>query len=90
LRNRYRPFHCTLAAGDRRPGRPAIDAALPPIAPQFGVPTLGLPVDGGVGAANLAGAPAAAPLGAAPSAAPSILDLNALPPTLPASRRPLH
>ena len=47
-----------------------------PLAPQFSDPALGLPVDGGVAAANLAGARAAAPSGA-----PGIFDLNALPPT---------
>jgi len=63
------------------PTAPQTTPALPPLAPQFVVPTLGLPVDGGVAAANLAGAPAAAPLGAAPSGAPGIFDLNSLPPT---------
>src|SRR6185503_11664099 len=62
------------------PAAPQLAPALPPIAPQFADPTLGLPVDGGVAAANLAGTPGAAPIGA-PSREPSILDLNALPPT---------
>jgi hypothetical protein len=62
------------------PAAPQLTPALPPIAPQFADPTLGLPVDGGVAAANLAGTPGAAPIGA-PSREPSILDLNALPPT---------
>jgi len=63
------------------PAAPQSTSAPPATAPQFGAPALGLPVDGGIAPANLAGAPAPATLGAAPSGVPSLLDLNALPPT---------
>src|SRR6185503_3328354 len=61
------------------PAAPQLTPALAPIAPQFVDPALGLPVDGGVAAANLAGTRGAA-IGAT-SRGPDILDLNALPPT---------
>ena len=69
-----------------KPGRGVSDRALnrpalPPLGPQFADPTLGLPVDGGVAPANLAGTPAPAAPSAAPAGVPSPFDLNALAPT---------
>jgi VCBS repeat-containing protein len=59
---------------------PAPDFA--PLGTPAADPRLGLPVDGGVAASNLAAAPAAAAQqGGAASGVPGILDLNALPPT---------
>jgi len=59
---------------------PAPDFA--PLGTPAADPRLGLPVDGGVAASNLAAAPAAAAQqGGAASGVPGIVDLNALPPT---------
>ena len=63
------------------PAAPQVTPVLPPLAPRVGAPTLGLPVDGGVAPANLAGTPVPASWSAAPAGVPSQFDLNALPPT---------
>ena len=64
------------------PTAPQLAPPLPPLAPRVGEPALGLPVDGGVAPANLAGSPVPASWSAAPAAiVASQFDLNALPPT---------
>jgi hypothetical protein len=64
------------------PTAPQIAPPLQPLAPRVGEPALGLPVDGGVAPANLAGSPVPASWSAAPGAGvASQFDLNALPPT---------
>ena len=64
------------------PTAPQLAPPLQPLAPRVGEPALGLPVDGGVAPANLAGSPVPASWSAAPAAiVASPIDLNALPPT---------
>jgi VCBS repeat-containing protein len=64
------------------PSAPQFTPPLQPLAPRVGDAPLGLPVDGGVAPANLAGSPLPAFWSAAPAAGvASPIDLNALPPT---------